>query len=230
MNYVLSPAAVAKLRRLLGGVLGNALTPSASPATVSPDDFPAPYTVHWSQSENSGAGAWCIWLPGGDLSYNKTDISASASLSAATALPSGWYVLSGIATTGAADIYLNLTNLDSTPAAAFSSTATSATGSMAILVATVSRTSATGAVAVKQRVVGSLHLGGGASASASGIVVMSVDYVTSSGDDDFAAHPYAIRIRRGNLTNVNGVIQPVEDATLKQFIDTIEHSAAMDQT
>lgn len=70
--------------------------------------------------------------------------------------------------------------------------------------------------------------GGGGGITASGTVVISVDYVASSGDADFATHPYAIRIKRGTLANINGVVQPVEDPLLKQFIDTIEHSAAMD--
>lgn len=74
--------------------------------------------------------------------------------------------------------------------------------------------------------------GGGESITASGTIAISVDYVTSSGDSDFAAHPYAIRIRRGTLTyNAGtGALSVVEDNNLKQFIDTIEHSAAMDQT
>lgn len=93
MNYVLSPVAVAKLRRLLGGVLGNALTPSASPATVSPDDFPAPYTVRWAQSVDNGSGSWIIYLVNNDvLRISGETIPVTTRLTAAgNPYPAGWY-------------------------------------------------------------------------------------------------------------------------------------------
>lgn len=72
--------------------------------------------------------------------------------------------------------------------------------------------------------------GGGGGISASGTVVMSVDYVNDSEDSDFDAHPYAIRIKRGTLAVVNGELKPVEDPNLKQFIDTVAHTASMDAT
>lgn len=229
MNYVLSPAAVAKLRRLLGGVLGNALTPSASPATVSPDDFPAPYTVRYAASLNSGSGGWIIWLPSASLLYvNGAAVDVRSGLSAAgNGYPSGWYSLGNVLSSTGGTVYLAVTTGSST-SATFTNTPSGA--DYAVLIATATRSTSTLAVQVAQSVTSALSVGGGGSISASGIVVMSVDYVTSSGDPDFATHPYAIRIKRGTLSNVNGEIKPVEDVNLKQFIDTIEHSAAMDQS
>lgn len=55
------------------------------------------------------------------------------------------------------------------------------------------------------------------------LVVMSVDYVTQASDGgDFAAHPYAIRIKRGHLSYdpQNNILTVVEDVASKTFIDT----------
>lgn len=57
------------------------------------------------------------------------------------------------------------------------------------------------------------------------IVALDMDYVTSDNDGgDFKDHPYAIRIRRGYLKNVNGKLTVEEDTGLKRFIDTTPYT------
>lgn len=81
---------------------------------------------------------------------------------------------------------------------------------------------------VKQYHVGAVIVseGGGESGSSgitvdeSALVGMSLDYVKDESDEDFAEHPYAIRMKRGRLQLVNGVltIKEVKDKT--QYVET----------
>ena len=89
---------------------------------------------------------------------------------------------------------------------------------------------------VRQSVVGALVLdlggeGGSGNLSASGIVVTSVDQVTSMSDPDYAYHAYDIRIKRGRLSYdaATGAITVTEHSTLTQFLRTTPHTAAMDE-
>lgn len=119
-NYVLTPTAVRKLRRALSTSPGNGGAGGA-PAAIDIDEYPPPYTVHWSQSENNGNGAWVIWLP--YMPQSATDIPAfgpllmvgnqyvdfldgTAALPQAQTLPSGWFVLRNDAEGGA--VYMNI--------------------------------------------------------------------------------------------------------------------------
>ena len=88
---------------------------------------------------------------------------------------------------------------------------------------------------MRQSVVGALVLdlggeGGSGNLSASGIVVTSVDQVTSTSDPDYAYHAYDIRIKRGRLSYdaATGAITVTEHSTLTQFLRTTPHTAAMD--
>ena len=120
MKYVLTDAAVRKLRGSLASRAGNTGA-TGSAAAISPDLYPAPYTVRWAQSENDGDGAWVIWLP--YMPQTATDIPAygpllmvgneyvdflqgTAALSPAQTLPSGWFVLLNDAGGGA--VYMNI--------------------------------------------------------------------------------------------------------------------------
>lgn len=224
--YAISGKGIQRLKELLRGNFAATGTGYA-PATASPDEYAAPYTVRWAQSINNGSGGWIIWLPSASLLYvNGAAVDVRSGLSAAgSGYPAGWYSLDSVLGSTGGTVYLAVTTGSSTTA---TFTNASSGADYAILIATASRNSSTNAVQVSQSVTSALSVGGGITAS--GTVVISVDYVTSSGDPDFATHPYAIRIRRGTLSIVNGEIKPVEDANLKQFIDTIEHSAAMDQS
>lgn len=231
-NYVLSERAA---RALIPLIRGNAASssPGYAPAAVSFDVFPAPFTVRWSQSENSGSGAWVIWLP--DLAKLAQLDGAYLTLSgvtSATKLPTGWYTISdddGEAT----EVYCNVhkPTVSGSPSANISIDADTATTGESVIPVLVARmtTSAAGAKLVKQFVDSALILsGGGGSITANGIVVMSVDYVMSSGDPDFASHAYAIRIKRGrqSYNAATRQLTTVEDNNLKQFIDTVPHTSS----
>jgi len=92
-NYVLSERAARALIPLIRGKAASS-SPGYAPAAVSLDAFPAPFTVRWSQSEDSGSGAWVIWLP--DLAKLVQLDGAYLTLTgvtAATKLPTGWYTI-----------------------------------------------------------------------------------------------------------------------------------------
>ena len=231
-NYVLSERAARALIPLIRGKAASS-SPGYAPAAVSLDAFPAPFTVRWSQSEDNGSGAWVIWLP--DLAKLVQLDGAYLTLTgvtAATKLPTGWYTINGD-DGEATEVYCNVHKPtgSGSPSANISidaDTATTGEGVIPVLVARMT-TSTAGAKLVKQFVDSALVMaGGGGTITASGTVVTSVDYVMSSGDADFASHPYAIRIKRGTLTIANGALSVVEDPLLKQFIETVPHSNSMD--
>lgn len=109
MKYVLTDAAVRKLRGVLAPRSGNTGAGGAA-ASVSPDDFPPPFTVRWSQSEGSGQGAWVIWLPmntGGNHVYIGRERRSIGNLSAAQTLPAGWYILGMLSANYSGSLWLN---------------------------------------------------------------------------------------------------------------------------
>lgn len=231
-NYVLSERAARALIPLIRGKAASS-SPGYAPAAVSLDAFPAPFTVRWSQSEDNGSGAWVIWLPDLAKLVQLDGVYLTLTgVTAATKLPTGWYTINdddGEAT----EVYCNVHKPtgSGSPSANISVDADTATTGESVIPVLVARmtTSTAGAKLVKQFVDSALILaGGGGGVTASGTVVTSVDYVTSSGDADFASHPYAIRIKRGTLTIANGALSVVEDPLLKQFIETVPHSTAMD--
>ena len=233
-KYVLSERAARALIPLIRGKAAST-SPGYAPAAVSLDAFPAPFTVRWSQSEDNGSGAWVIWLPdiAKVVAFASTYITPSG-VAAASELPAGWYTMSEVDANATA-VYCAVTVTTSTGAATATITGTPATASTGqevynILVATMSTAATTGAKLVKQFVTSAITLGGagdGGSITANGIVVMSVDYVTSSGDPDFASHAYAIRITRGrqSYNAATRQLTTVEDNNLKQFIDTVPLSS-----
>ena len=230
-NYVLSERAARALIPLIRGKAASS-SPGYAPAAVSLDAFPAPFTVRWSQSEDNGSGAWVIWLP--DLAKLVQLDGAYLTLTGVTAaakLPTGWYTINdddGEAT----EVYCNVHKpiFLGSPSANISIDADTATTGESVIPVLVARmtTSTAGAKLVKQFVDSALILaggGGGGEMPASGVVVMSVDYVTDYTDPDFEDYPFNIRARRGNLTTVNGAHTVVEDPNLKQFIETIPLSS-----
>jgi hypothetical protein len=176
-----------------------------------------------------------IWLP--DLAKLVQLDGAYLTLTgvtAATKLPTGWYTINdddGDAT----EVYCNVHKPtgSGSPSANISVDADTATTGESVIPVLVARmtSNTAGAKLVKQFVDSALILagggGGGGSITASGTVATSVDYVTSSGDPDFALHPYAIRILRGTLTYnaATSTLSVIDDANLKQFIDTIPLSS-----
>lgn len=110
MAYVISQKAARALTRLVRGSFG-ATAPTYSPAAISPDVFPPPFTVRWSQSEKSGQGAWVIWLPlntGGNHVYiGRERRSIAGNINAAQALPAGWYTLDMLPANYSGSLWLN---------------------------------------------------------------------------------------------------------------------------
>ena len=165
-NFVLTPNAVAKLRRAIAPRSGNTGAVAASGRPIDPDKFPPPFTVRWSASAASGAGAWVIWLP--DRSklamYSGVFVSSIGGVTAAQNLASGWYTVDDASANSTA-IYLIVTITESTGAAtaqlsANPGQATTGTQVINILVATMSVDANTGAKRVKQLVDSVVTLGG----------------------------------------------------------------------
>ena len=229
-NYVLSERAARALIPLIRGKAASS-SPGYAPAAVSLDAFPAPFTVRWSQSEDSGSGAWVIWLPDLAKLVQLDGVYLTLTgVTAATRLPTGWYTINdddGEAT----EVYCNVHKPtgSGSPSANISIDADTATTGESVIPVLVARmtTSTAGAKLVKQFVDSALILagGGGGEMPASGVVVMSVDYVDANIDPDFEDYPFNIRARRGNLTTVNGAHTVVEDTNLKQFINTVPLSS-----
>ena len=93
-NFVLTPNAVAKLRRAIAPRSGNTGAPAASGRPIDHDKFPPPFTVRWSASAASGAGAWVIWLPDkAQIVMLKDEYITPTGVTAEQALPAGWYTI-----------------------------------------------------------------------------------------------------------------------------------------
>ena len=62
-EYVISEKGRRAVTRLVRGKMAATVPPAPAPAVIGYDQYLAPYTVRWSQSQESGTGAWVIWLP-----------------------------------------------------------------------------------------------------------------------------------------------------------------------
>ena len=220
MNYVLSPSAVQKIRRAITPKLGSGDHPSSSPAAVSFDLFPAPFTVRWAaslaspeSSEGAGdatAGEWIIYLPTTGLCLvGGTSLDLTSALTAAGGdYPTGWYKLlddedqSILSRSTGGTLFLNI-SAAATPAAAFDSA--SAAGATSIKIAIAAVNSTTGARTVKQLVRSSIVIGG----IGGGGLPASYDIITDSTGTGGAA--------RTHFTNryfeVSGVIREGPDVS-----------------
>lgn len=166
-GYVLSAAAVAKLRRALAPKAGSSSRPGAGASHVASDNFSAPFAVRWSASEASGA--WVMWLP------DKTQCVSVAGeyitptgITAADDLPAGWYTIDNADEQSTA-LYLVLTTDNSTgetTAEIDTEAGTASTGETVtnILIASLESDSEAGAKRVRQFVVGTIVLPPGGAA------------------------------------------------------------------
>ena len=164
MNYVLSPAAVRKLRRAIAANPGNTGV-GAAPSPVSVDDYPPPFTVRWSSSETSG-GTWLIWLPDRSklVVYDGTYINTISGVTAAQNFASGYYTVNALQASST-NVYLNVTVTESTGAATSAladSPASASSGEKvySILVATMATDQTKGTKSVKQFVDSAIIIGG----------------------------------------------------------------------
>lgn len=181
MNYVLTENAVRKIKRAITPRLGDGLAPTGGPATISPDTYPAPFTVRWAaslaepeSSEGAGdatEGEWIIYLPTtGLLKVGAADVNITSALTAAGGIyPAGWYKLLDsnadpiLSRTTGGTLYLNI-NATDTPTAAFSATAGSSGGDnppIVVKIATAAVDSTSGARTVNQFVSSALVVGAG---------------------------------------------------------------------
>lgn len=182
MKYVLTDAAVRKLRGVLAPRSGNTGAGGAA-TSVSPDDFPPPFTVRWSQSEGNGQGAWVIWIPrNGRLFYWTWAPKSFGGITAAQTLPQGWFTIDDCFASSTGLYIIALVKTDDTSrigTVTISSTVTGheTTGYTAIplQIASMSRDTTTSRVRVKQFIDSAVtfSVGGGGSVSLDDV---STDY------------------------------------------------------
>ena len=181
MKYVLTDAAVRKLRGVLAPRSGN--TGAGGAATpVSPDDFPPPFTVRWAQSEGSGQGAWVIWLPmntGGNHVYIGRERRPIGNVNAAQTLPAGWYVLDMLPANYSGSLWLNASKAKEAGHTESTFLATTGQGDgsgnmywYAAIVARIDYDSNTGARRVKQLIDSTVTFGANIGDSSGGSVVL----------------------------------------------------------
>lgn len=211
-GYLIGRRGIAALNRLINT---TSLTPSdpSGAKIIESRRYPTPFAIRWS-TEVDG---WII-APG-DVTYG----GAKIAIENLEALDNFWYKIPEIPQTiDGAKIHLNIDTKKSTATISKDSSA-----DQSITLATVTRNDK-GEVSVVQHVTSALHLGGGSGGGSGGgvtvhddvIVAISMDYVDSQSDEDFSAHPYAIRLRRGRLKINGGALTVEEDDELKQFVDT----------
>lgn len=163
-RYVLGESAARRLAQMLRGKGEVSSRPGAAAGITVDSEYVAPFTVQWAQSVGD-AGAWIIWLPGGELVTlpGGVTINPSESLTAAGGdYPAGWYVLTGsmLSPSAGGTLYLNVTLGDS-PSAVFSaSAATPAENVIAIPVCSARVDSSTGARGVEQYVTSEIVISG----------------------------------------------------------------------
>lgn len=185
IGFLLSNRATRALARLLRGKMGDSSTANAAPSPVSRNRVAEPFALKYAASANSAAGAWIIWLSADSLIYAGTTIDLTAGLVAAgTPYPAGWYQIGVLAASGGS-LYLIIDASGSTPTASFAASASSQAGQTSILIATATRNTTTGAVSVRQNIVGALAYGGGGGGGTSGFTgsrnrVTGITYSTST--------------------------------------------------
>ena len=188
-KYVLTDNAVTKLRGLLAQKYGNSPSPNVEASPVSPDDFPPPFTMRWSQRQANKSGNWVVWLPDRAklVIYSGAFVSTIGGVTAATGLPSGWYTIDD-ADANSTAIYLVVTIVEATGiiTAELSNTAGQAvTGTQVInvLVATMSVAANSGAKRTKQFVESVVTLGSGGGGGVTPDDV-STEFITTPGADE----------------------------------------------
>lgn len=211
-NYVLTPSAVRKLRGALAATPGNSGA-SGAPSPVDIDDFPPPFTVRWSASANSGAGAWVIWLPDkAQLVMLKDAYITPTGVTAEQALPAGWYTIDD-AQASSTVVYLVVTIPDAgSPSAEFSVTAGQATTGetvLNIIVAQMAADSTSGAKRVKQFVDSTITFGGSSGGGGGGLTgtvefVADMDWYVNGSVHQLRKRLRVLDLATGNVTDKAG--------------------------
>lgn len=167
MGYLLSERGARLLRGLMNGdQKSNA--PDFAKSPVSVDDYQPPFSVRWAQSENSGSGAWVIWLPDSSkLVMVEGSYVTPTGITAANVYPSGFYTIDNAAQSSTAIwlvVHIPDEGQSSTPSAEFDTspgTATTGESVANILIAQMVTNSTSGWVRTKQFVDSAIVIGKG---------------------------------------------------------------------
>ena len=165
-NYILTEATARGLQELLAGrkVIRQAKvgqTVADDGETIERPDENAVWRVEWMSSLESFA----VYLGSAPLTVNGSSVMPSGVTAAPAPLAgTGWYTINGF--TGGS-LWLSVSTDSTTTTAVLSSSQIS--GAQNILVATVSTSSATGAVSVAQNLLGALVIGGSGGSSTPGL-------------------------------------------------------------
>ena len=210
-NFVLTPSAVRKLKRVVGSNYGLGNNPDSSPSPAVFERYPPPFRVKWSQQQSNNSGNWVIWLP--DLSklvmYSGAFVSSISGVTAATGLPSGWYTIDD-AQANSTTVYLVITVTDSTgvaTAAISTSVGQSVTGTTVynILVATMATDANTKEVRVKPFVDSVVTLGVGGDVTPDDV---STEFITTPSGQTPGADEGKLQIKGYNTAT------PVSSTTI----------------
>lgn len=170
-KYVLGENAAAKLREMFQSHGGLRAQTSASSCSIS-SGRPHPFEIHYAASANDGAGAFIIWLCGGDeLVIGGKKIDLAKDFEPASPYPEGWYIIKDMPDDGG-KVQLGIT-IAKEENAEGSSTASEAKETSAefvfgdvdeseydlvILVADVQKSEETGFITIKQNITSAIIL------------------------------------------------------------------------
>ena len=189
-----------------------------------------PYEVRWAKTE-SDEGFWMIWLPSDKLFYfYGWWIDVRKRLDPAEGYPDGWYKLENLPKDEDGALYLcskRYPKNEKAPEVVFAPDPSEMTDlDFYIRICNTVVNKKQNLHRVKQFVsstVVATHSQGGSALEIgeNDIVAISLDYVTSESDKDWAYHKYALRLKRGRLKIEDGLLSVEEDSGLTQFIDTV---------
>ena len=189
-----------------------------------------PYEVRWAKTE-SDEGFWMIWLPSDKLFYfYGWWIDFRKRLEPAEGYPDGWYKLENIPKDEDGALYLcskRYPKNEKEPEVVFAPDPSEMTDlDFYIRICNTVVDKKQNLHRVKQFVTSTVvatHSQGGSALEIgeNDIVAISLDYVTSESDKDWAYHKYALRLKRGRLKIEDGLLSVKEDSDLTLFVDTV---------
>ena len=188
-----------------------------------------PYEVRWVELE-SEKSFWMIWIPSISLFYfYGWWVDIRKSLYPAEGYPDGWYKIESLPNDSSGALYLlakRYPKNDREPEFLFATSPGEMTDlDFSIRICNTEVNKEQNIHRVKQYVTSTIiaqHIGGAAlEIGENDIVAVSMDYVTSESDKDWAYHKYALRLKRGRLKIEDGLLSVEEDSDLTLFVDTV---------
>lgn len=227
MNHTLTPAAVAKLKRVLRANAGDSSV-RRTPNAISFDDYPRPYAVQWSETLSS----WLIWIPDSYQVLYVDGVATNVTTGLAAAgdpYPNGWYKLTTLPEEGgvlALGVGLKSSAANYRKVYFMSSLEVGSESEYCIMIADAKRDPATGEAAVKQFVSSALVItspnaagGGGGGGETSGITG-SFDLVTGS---KYSIISHKLVNHRKTFTFTNGILTSVDDKYDQDVFEATPH-------